>query len=72
MCSGIALQSPTTLTPCFFASASMFSASAKAIFLDFSTNCAQASGECLEVSKNVGMQILSNLTRMGRLDLSLG
>ena len=49
-------QLPSSLTPYFFANASALSLNSVMIFLVFSLNIGQLSGECLSIIKNVGIQ----------------
>jgi hypothetical protein len=57
-CSGITVQTPILLMPCFFSKSPNFSGNYSVIFFIFSLFIGQFSGECLEIIKNVGIKIL--------------
>ena len=67
---GSVVQAPSILAPCFFNSLSNLPRNSNDVFLDFSLNQSQFSGECLAITIKVGIQRRSELSYWFNLHLT--
>ncbi len=60
-CSGITVQAPILLTPCFFSNPPNLAGNASVMAFIFSLLSGQFSAECLEIIRNIGIMALSKV-----------